>query len=67
MHCGKDCIKKFVELNQDEVKLMYAMFPKQPMVELTDVLKREHEAGGNITSSLKSLMTLRTVREEITS
>ena len=67
MHRGKDCIKKFVELNEDEVKLMYAIFPKSPMAELTDVLKREHEAAGNITSASKSLMTLRTVREEITS
>ena len=35
---GKDCVGKFVEHIEDEIKCM-----QQPMTELTDVLKREYE------------------------
>ena len=50
---GKDCVEKFIEHIEEEVKQLYAIFPQQPMKELTDVLKREHEAAS------KSLMTHR--------
>ena len=38
-------MKKFVEHIEEEVKRLYATFPQQPMIELTNVLKREHEAA----------------------
>ena len=44
MYRGKDFVEKFVEYIEEEVKRLYATFPRQPMTELTDVLKREHKA-----------------------
>ena len=38
-------MEKFVEYIEEEVKLLYTTFPRQPMAELTDVLKREHKAA----------------------
>ena len=45
MYRGKDCVERFVEYIGEEVKLMYAIFPRQAMIELTDALKREHRAA----------------------
>ena len=45
MYRGKDCVEKFVENIEDEVKLLYASFPQQPMTELIDVTKKEHETA----------------------
>lgn len=42
---GKDCVEKFVEHVEDEVKRLYETFPQHPMTELTHVLKTEHEAA----------------------
>ena len=39
---GEDCVKRFVDHLEDEVKRLYNTFPQQPMTELTEVLKREH-------------------------
>ena len=58
MYVGKDCVEKFVEYVEEEVKRLYATFPQQPMIELTDVLKREHKAA----SASKSSMTLKIER-----
>ena len=44
MHRGKDFVEKFVEYIEKEVKRLYATFPQQPMIELSDVLKRGHKA-----------------------
>ena len=49
---GKDCVKKFVE-SIEEVKRLYATFSQQPMIELMDVLKREHEAAEKCHICLK--------------
>ena len=38
-------MEKFVEYLEEEVRQLYATFPQQLMTELTDVLKREHEAA----------------------
>ena len=38
-------MEKFVEYVEEEVKRLCATFPQQPMIELTDVLKREHKAA----------------------
>ena len=44
MYRSKDCVEKFVEYIEEEVKRLSEKFPQKPMVELTDALKREHEA-----------------------
>ena len=46
MYRGKDCVEKFLEHIEVEVKRLYATFLQQPMTKPTDVLKREHEAAG---------------------
>ena len=53
MYQGKDCVEKFVEYIEEEVKRMYEAFPWQPMIKLTDVLKREHEAAEKCHICLK--------------
>ena len=45
MYRGKDCVEKFVEYIEEEVKRLYETFLKQPVIKLTDVLKREQEAA----------------------
>ena len=44
MYHGKDCAEKLVQYIEKEVKQLYAIFPQQPMIELSDVLKREHKS-----------------------
>ena len=53
MYRGKDCVEKFVEYIEEEVKRLYETFPRQPMTKLTDVLKREHEAAEKCHICLK--------------
>ena len=53
MYRGKDCVEKFVEYIEEEVRRLYATFPRQPMTRLTDVLKREHEAEDKCHICLK--------------
>ena len=53
MYRGKDCVEKFVEYIEEEVRRLYATFPQQSMSRLTDVLKREHEAAEKCHFSLK--------------
>ena len=53
MYRGKDCAEKFVECIEEEVKRLYETFPRQPMIKLTNVLKREHEAAGKCHICLK--------------
>ena len=62
MYRGKDCVEKFVEYIEEEVKRLYATFPQQPVIELAGVLKREHKEQGSVTSALKSSMTHRIKR-----
>ena len=45
MYQGKDCMEKFVEYIEEEVRRLYETFPQQPMIRLTDVQTREHEAA----------------------
>ena len=44
--------KKFVEYIEEEVKRLYATFPQQPMIELTDVLKKKKTQGSRKVSHL---------------
>ena len=53
MYQGEDCVEKFVEYIEEEVKRLYATFPQQSMTELTDTLKREHEAAEKCHICLK--------------
>ena len=53
MYHGMHYVEKFIEHFEDEVKHLYATFPQQLMTELTDVLKREHEAAGKCHICLK--------------
>ena len=38
-------MEKFVEYIEEEVRRLYETFPQQPMIRLTDVQTREHEAA----------------------
>ena len=53
LYQGKDCVEKFVEYKEEEVKRLYATFPQQPMIEPTDVLNREHKAAEKCHICLK--------------
>ena len=53
MYQGKECAEKFVEYIEEEVKRLYETFPLQPMIRLTDALKREHEAAEKCHICLK--------------
>lgn len=59
MYHGKDCVKKFIEYTEHEVKWLYARFSQQQIKYLTDELKRELEAAENVIFVLKSLMSPR--------
>ena len=45
MYRGEDCLERFVEYIEEEVKGLHEAFPQQPMTKLTDVQKSEHEAA----------------------
>ena len=62
MYQGKDCVEKFVEYREEEVKQLHETFPRQPMVKLTDMLKRKHEAQRSVTFASKGSMTQRIKR-----
>ena len=53
MYRHKDCVEKFVEYIEEEVKRLYETFPWQPMTKLTNVLKREQEAAEKCHICLK--------------
>ena len=53
MYRHKDCVEKFVEYIEEEVKWLYETFPWQPMTKLNDVRKREYEAAEKCHISLK--------------
>ena len=62
MYRGKDCVEKFVEYIEKEIKWLYEKFPQKPMIELTDALKRENEAAKKYHICSKSLITHRIKR-----
>ena len=53
MYWGKDCVEKFVECIEENVKHLFERFPRQLMTRLTDVRKREHEAAEKYNICLK--------------
>ena len=46
-------MEKFVEYIEEEIKRLYETFPRQPIIKLTDVLKREHKAAEKCHICLK--------------
>ena len=44
IYCSKDGVETFSEQTEDEVKQLHATFPQQLVMDLTNVLKIEHEA-----------------------
>ena len=46
-------MENFIEYKEEEVKRLYETFPRQPMIKLTDVFKREHEAAEKCDICLK--------------
>ncbi|XP_057316784.1 uncharacterized protein LOC130657804 [Hydractinia symbiolongicarpus] len=50
---GEDCVTRFVNHLEDEVKRLYYTYPQQPMMPLTEVLKREHEEASKCHIFLK--------------
>ena len=53
MYRVTDCVERFVEYTEEEVKRLYATSPQQPIMELTDLLKREHKAAEKCHIRLK--------------
>ena len=53
---GKYCVERFVVNTEDMVKQLYKRFPLQLVTEVTDVLKREHEYGGNCSLRAKKYL-----------
>ena len=53
MYSDKECVEKFVEYIEEEVKRLYETFPQQPMIKRSNVLKREHEAAEKCHICLK--------------
>ncbi|XP_057296236.1 uncharacterized protein LOC130625189 [Hydractinia symbiolongicarpus] len=51
---GEDCVTKFVNHLEDEVKRLYNTYPQQPMLPLTEVLKRVHHGASNCLICMKS-------------
>ena len=41
MYCSNGCAEKFVEHIRYEVRQLFEPYPQQPMIELTNELKRE--------------------------
>ena len=50
-------MEKFVEYIEKEVRRLYATFPQRPMIELTDALKREHEAAEKCHICLREFLS----------
>jgi len=63
---GEDCVENFVHYIENEVKRLYKLFPQQPMMELTDVLKREHYDAKTCHICLKSFGDAENRKSEIT-
>ena len=40
---GKDCVERFLDHIEAEVKRLHSLFPEQPMIPLTEVMQREYE------------------------
>ena len=59
MYRGKEYVEKFVGYIEEEVKRLSETFPWQPMIKLTNVLNREHEAAEKCHIFLKEFNVLK--------
>ena len=59
---GKDCVEKFMEHIEDEVKRLYAAFPQQPKTELNDGLKKNTKRQKSVMFASKGLIIPMTER-----
>ena len=50
---GKDCVERFVDYIEAEAKRLHSLYPEQPMLPLTKVLKREHEEASTCHICMK--------------
>ena len=50
---GKDCVERFVDHIEAEVKRLYSLYPEQPMIPLTEVMQREHEEASSCHICMK--------------
>ena len=51
---GKDCVKRFVDYIEMEVKRLYNLYPEQPMIPLTEVMQNEYEEASFCHICMKS-------------
>ena len=59
MYRGKDCVEKFVECIEENVKHLHEKFTRQLMTRLTDVRKWQHKAAEKCNICLKEFNDLR--------
>ena len=64
LYRGRDCVEKFVEYIEEEVKRLYEKFPQKPMIELTNALKRGHEVAEKCHICLKEFLSNHEVAEK---
>ncbi|XP_057305273.1 uncharacterized protein LOC130642205 [Hydractinia symbiolongicarpus] len=50
---GKDCVTRFVNHLEDEVKRLYSTYPQQDMLPLSEVLKKEHDSATSCPICMK--------------
>ena len=50
---GKDCVERFVDHIEAEVKRLHSLVPEQPMIPLTEVLQREYEEASTCHICMK--------------
>ena len=50
---GKDCVERFVDYIEMEVKRLYSLYPEKPMIPLTEVMQNEYEESSNCHICMK--------------
>ena len=50
---GKDCVERFVDYIEMEVKRLYSLYPEQPMIPLTEVMQNEYEEASSCHICMK--------------
>ena len=50
---GKDCVEVFIDHIEAEVKRLHSLVPEQPMIPLTEVIKREYEEASTCHICMK--------------
>ncbi|XP_057310676.1 uncharacterized protein LOC130648652 [Hydractinia symbiolongicarpus] len=50
---GKECVTRFVDHLEDEVKRLYSIYPQKDMLLLTEILKKDHDSATSCHISMK--------------